>query len=237
MLAVGLPVLPGEGWKPAPGHRPVVGILTMLLIFVGLPFFVLASSSPLLQHWFALKGKGASVYRMYAVSNFGSLLGLLSYPLLVERFLAVGMQAVLWSIGFGLYCSGAVCCALRVKVSPVVAPKRESGVCPKVGLGRITCWLLLSMSTSSLLLSVTNSLCQEVASVPFLWMFPLVLYLLTFIISFGHPRWYHRRELSGPSGCNTGGVGYVDPGDPARSAHAHSLLLLLSICVLYDLPC
>ena len=102
-LKWGTPITPGATWKPEPGDNPVAKILELLSLTVALPFFLLSTTSPLLQNWFARSHGGKSPYRLYALSNAGSLLGLLSYPFLVEWLLTIKHQALLWSCGFVLF--------------------------------------------------------------------------------------------------------------------------------------
>jgi hypothetical protein len=193
----GSPLLPDHDWKPADVVVPVPHILTLLLVSIGLPYLLLSATSPLLQRWFLLLGHGEKTYRLYAVSNAGSLLGLVSYPVLTERFLALPMQAVVWSIAFAVFTAGCLVIVLQLHRRPTVRPSPPAadtrGAAVRPAFLTVLMWLLLTMSTSALLLAVTNELCQEVAAVPFLWILPLALYLLTFIICFDRPQCYRRR--------------------------------------------
>ena len=190
----GSPIIPSAEWKPVGSDGPQMRILTLLLVSIGLPFFLLSTTSPLIQHWQGLQHAGGKIWRLYAVSNTGSLLGLLCFPFLVERFLEIPVQAVVWTVGFGVFALGAAILALRVKsqAPPAVAVAYAEEK-PKSSRLTLLAWLILPMTTSAMLLAVTNELCQEIASVPFLWMLPLALYLLSFIICFDRPAWYHRR--------------------------------------------
>jgi hypothetical protein len=191
-----LPVIPGARWKPAAGAEPVTSILLLLTACVGLPYFVLSATGPLLQRWFSLAHPGVPPYRLYALSNFGSLLALVGYPFLLEPMLARSVQGYGWSVGFGLFVLLCGFCAWRVRSlaeSPPIAasdPIAESDAAPPV-LDR-GMWVLLPAVASALLLATTNKLCLDVAVVPFLWVLPLGLYLLSFILCFDHPRWYRR---------------------------------------------
>jgi spermidine synthase len=191
----GSPVLPDDAWKPTGLEAPVPLILLLLLLSIGLPYALLSATSPLLQRWFSLAGHGDRTYRLYAVSNVGSLLGLLSYPLVTERFLSLPVQANVWALAFVVFAVGCAVCALQLQkqiLPPAAsAATRPTGERPEALT--ILCWLLLAASTSAMLLAVTNQLCQEVAPVPFLWVLPLAIYLLTFIICFDRPQWYRRR--------------------------------------------
>ena len=190
----GSPIIPSADWKPVGNDSPQLKILTLLLVSIGLPFFLLSTTSPLIQHWQGQDNEGGKTWRLYAVSNTGSLLGLLCFPFLVERFLETPLQAIVWAIGFGVFALGAAVLALRVRTqapTTVQAAPDEDHVRPSAVV--LLAWLVLPMATSAMLLAVTNELCQEVAAVPFLWMLPLALYLLSFIICFDRPAWYHRR--------------------------------------------
>ena len=195
----GVPLLADDAWKPAAGDDPQARILGWLLVGVGLPFVVLATTSPLLQKWHSLAGHGGDSYRLYAVSNTGSLLGLVSYPFWIERVLPLATQAWAWSVGFLVVTGGIVAIAWRTARCPAMAavPPHPATTVELTPVGRMNmlAWLLLSTGTSALLLAVTNELCQEVAAVPFLWMLPLALYLLSFVICFDRPQWCRRRLL------------------------------------------
>lgn len=192
-----LPIIPSDAWKPAPGSEPVGSILLLLTVCVGLPYFVLSTTGPLLQCWFSLRHPGVSPYRLYALSNVGSLLALVSYPFLVEPALSRREQALLWSGGMVLF---AVCCGYcawqlrRQPLAPVNVPVGQGGETEDAPISwrRRLLWLALPAVASVLLLATTNKLCQDVAVIPFLWVLPLSLYLLSFIISFDNPRWYSR---------------------------------------------
>lgn len=204
-LRWGSPVIPGADWKPTGEEAPVPLILSLLLVSIGLPYLLLSATSPLLQRWYSLQGHGERTYRLYAVSNAGSLLGLLSYPFFTERFFTLPAQAAGWGVGFAAFAAGCILVAVRVPRDPRGMPRSRSpedgGIeadrqdAGKPRLFTIATWVLLTLCTSALLLAVTNELCQEIASVPFLWVLPLALYLLSFIISFDRPGWYKRRLL------------------------------------------
>jgi hypothetical protein len=210
-----LPITPGDDWKAHVGGDPNVRILLLLMATIGLPYFVLSSTGPLMQQWFSQTNPGVSPYRLYALSNVGSLLALLSYPVFFEVKFPRHTQATMWSAGLALfvvfcgYCAwmlwrhaNAVPAASAAPVSvpppapapaatdvaPAEAPVAEAAV---AGADKLL-WVSLPAIASVLLLATTNKLCQEVAVIPFLWVLPLSLYLLTFIISFDHARWYHR---------------------------------------------
>lgn len=189
-----LPITPGAGWRPLDPTSPTLDIIVLLSATVGLPYLVVAASSPLLQHWFARSEPGRSPYRLFALSNAGSLLGLLTYPFALEPLLSTGLQTRLWSLGFGLYVLCCGLCALRVsRVGSRAAPAPPVPSALAVAPRDRVLWLLLSACGSLMLLATTGQMTQDVAVVPFLWVLPLGLYLVTFIICFDHARWYDRR--------------------------------------------
>ena len=189
----GSPLIPSSAWKPVGNDSPQLRILTLLLVSIGLPFFLLSTTSPLVQYWQGLANSGGKIWRLYAVSNTGSLLGLLCYPFLVERFLVVPVQAIAWTLAFAVFALGYAVLALRKRPLPRPLEAAHPENDPKPTPLTMLAWLILPMTTSAMLLAVTNELCQEIAAVPFLWMLPLALYLLSFIICFDRPAWYHRR--------------------------------------------
>ncbi len=195
-----LPITPGATWQPADGTHPVGRILLLLTRYVGLPYLLLAATSPLVQSWFAAVYAERSPYRLYALSNFGSLAGLISYPFVVEPLLTTNRQGAIWSAAFGGY---AVLCgvlALRLRGIPLpgAADQRASraavhGKDSAPAKYRWVWWILLPALGSVLLMSITTHVCQNVAVVPLLWIVPLALYLMTFILCFEKERWYVRR--------------------------------------------
>ncbi len=194
-------ISPSEGLKPTGDEAsPLFKILMLLGMTVGVPYFALSSTGPLLQKWFSDAFEGASPYRLFALSNVGSLLALLSYPFFFEVFWDSREQATMWSVGFAVF---AVCCgfcawwtfrarqALAIKRSRT--PERASAANEeRVGWGLWLTWIGLPALASVMFLAVTNEVCQNVATVPLLWIIPLSFYLLSFIIAFDHPRWYSR---------------------------------------------
>jgi hypothetical protein len=216
-----LGAVPGEGWKPTDSADPVGRILLLLTASVGLPYFVLSTTGPLIQAWFSRSFPGRTPYRLYALSNVGSLLALLSYPIVFERLFDVRDQATYWSWGFAafaLLCGAAAIWSWSsesfIKPQPPVAPanpsrdRKEADAAATVeglavadaanvpsaesppSLCHRALWLLLPAAASTTLLATTNHVCTDVAVMPFLWVVPLALYLVTFIVAFDHPRWY-----------------------------------------------
>jgi hypothetical protein len=190
------PITPGAAWKPQPDGNPTVLILRFLLASVGLPFFLLSSTGPLLQHWFSQRNPGVSPYRLYSLSNLGSLLGLLCYPFLVEPNLHLRTQAWVWSFGYLVFVALCVSVApwgssgVSSAASPSEPSTEENALPPS--RSRQIFWVALATCGSAMLLAVTNVVCQEVAVSPFLWVFPLCLYLITFILCFEYPALYRR---------------------------------------------
>ncbi|MEW6303472.1 MAG: fused MFS/spermidine synthase, partial [Verrucomicrobiota bacterium] len=193
-----LPIIPADDWKPAPGSEPTTRILLLLLATVGLPYLVVSTTGPLLQRWFSLLYPTTSPYRLYALSNIGSLLALVSYPFFVEPHLTRRLQAISWSVGMMLFVVACLYCAwmlARSHKDSTVAQEQaaeDADNSPPPSRGRKLLWLALPASASALLLATTNKISQDVAVIPFLWVLPLSLYLLSFIICFDNPRWYSR---------------------------------------------
>ena len=195
------PLFPRVSWLSGGSEYPVSQISALLLLGAGAPFVLLSAHSPLFQNWFS--SSVASPYRLYAVSNFGSLLGLISYPFLVERALTLTVQAWVWSGLFGLVLVlSAACAFLRMREplgssSTGPGPTRKTAKKAKALVdGPRLLWLALAGCSSVMLLAMTNMICQQVAPVPLLWVVPLSLYLLSFVICFDHSRWYRRGIFS-----------------------------------------
>lgn len=201
-----LPIIPADSWKPSPETSPLRQILLLLSATVGVPYFLLSTTGPLMQRWFTRAVPGGSPWRLYALSNVGSLLALISYPFVFEPWLKLNTQAFSWSLVYSLYAGLAALCALALlkaarseaaapansPASLTRGPALESEI-PRPRLHVMVLWLLLSASASVMLLATTNQLCIDVATVPFLWILPLALYLISFILCFDSPRWYDRR--------------------------------------------
>jgi spermidine synthase len=206
-----LPITPSDSWKPHGGSNPTLQILALLAVSLGLPYFVLSTTGPLIQQWFSRARPGVSPYRLYALSNVGSLLALVSYPFFFETHFTRKAQAGLWAWGLVAYVLCCGFCAVRLwklegrrqkeegrmqKAEASVAEQAPDATAatlsPQPSTLNYLLWLLLPACASVLLLATTNKLCQDVAVIPFLWVVPLALYLLSFIICFDSPRWYVR---------------------------------------------
>ena len=189
-----LPIGVSTSWRPIGAQDPTWQILALLGASAGLPYLLVASASPLLQRWFTLERRAGSPYRLYAVSNLGSLAGLLTYPFLLEPLIGLRVQSLLWSAGYLLFLGVAGWCAwgglrgAHRDAAPVATPAADG---PPAAT-RIL-WLTLSAWGSVMLLATTSRITQDVAPIPFLWVLPLSLYLISFVISFDNARWYDRR--------------------------------------------
>lgn len=201
-----LQIIPGAELRPREGDYPAVTILLILASTVGAPYFLLSTQGPLLQAWFSKSFPTRSPYRLYALSNAGSLLALISYPFVIEPMTGLGQQAELWSMAYLLMAGMIILLALSIWRSgatsrgPEIATEASTGHAPSPpvlspGEPWIK-WFGLSMLASTALLSTTNQVCQDVAAVPFLWVIPLSLYLVTFILCFESERWYCRKAYS-----------------------------------------
>ena len=191
------PVTPDAGWKPQDVNSPVLDIFRLLAVSVGLPYFILAANGPLMQAWFTRLFPDRSYARLYALSNLGSLLGLLAYPILIEPSLSLRWQGWTWAVGFfffGLIAAWIAFSAQNRPTANLVQPETAFvSVGERPSFALMSLWITLSATASLFLLSVTNQITQEVAVIPFLWVLPLALYLLSFILTFSGERGYHRR--------------------------------------------
>ena len=202
-----LPIIPRASLKPVGAGDPSARILLVLALTVGLPYFVLSSTSPLLQAWWARRNASGSPYRFYSLSNVGSMLALLTYPVLVEPRVRTHTQAIVWSVAYAV--AGVLCAWIATSARTAIATKlpRELQAPPTWALRAI--WMSLAAIASALLLSITNHISQNVAAVPFLWIIPLSLYLLSFIICFDSPRWYRRSIFFRLVAVALGGMAYA----------------------------
>lgn len=196
--AVTLAIVPDAALKPAPEDVPVLKILWICTVCVGAAYFVLSATSPLIQSWFARALPGRNPYRLYALSNAGSLLALASFPFVFEPLLPRDATAALWQWGFWAYAGlvavcGVVLLSMKSEVGSQESEVREQRTEVKDAARRdMFFWFALPMAASVLLLAVTNKITLDITVIPFLWVLPLGLYLLSFVLCFEHPRWYHR---------------------------------------------
>jgi|688.fasta_scaffold00292_41 hypothetical protein len=194
-----LPITPSPEWKPDGNAAPILWIITLLLVNVGLPYFLLSATGPLLQAWIARSGIIAQPYRLYALSNVGSLLALVTYPFLIETWLSSGQQAITWSLlfsAFAIVCPLAGLLSLRHRITDNAADNNSSSKeanHPQLSAWHFCHWFLLAFLPSMMLLAITNQVCLDIAVIPFLWIAPLCIYLMSFILCFESQRWYYRR--------------------------------------------
>jgi len=191
LAALTLPIVPANSWKPAPGDDPALLLLGLLTATIGLPYFLLSTTGPLVQHWFAQERPGSVPYRLFALSNFASLLGLLSYPLLFEPRFTLKEMSAFWSGGFVLFAifCGTLALNGRGRSARTSPENRAEG---KPTLRDCLFWCALAAVPTVVLMSATSHLTANIAPVPLLWVLPLVIYLLTFILCFESTRWYRR---------------------------------------------
>ncbi len=237
---IALPIIPGPLWKPSGAENPAWLILAMLAVTIGLPYFLLSTTSPLLQAWFARRFPGRNPYRLFALSNLASLLALLGYPFLLEPWVATRAQAWAWSVSYALFvglASAAAFASLRGGVADrlhgVSAPDPEPLAIgestaprePAPAAARQLLWTVLAATGSLLLIAITNHITQNVAAVPLLWLAPLTLYLVTFILCFDAPRWYRRPFVLGMVAAILGAMAW----SLADSRVTHDLTIQLGV--------
>ncbi|MBN2343098.1 MAG: fused MFS/spermidine synthase [Deltaproteobacteria bacterium] len=183
---------------PVLNEPPVAGVLLTLTRHVGIPFFALSTTAPLLQHWFFAAFPQRSPYPLYAISNAGSFAAVLSYPFWVERFFPLQRQEQLWGIGFALFVIGCISCAV---IALRFSSKTPQYAANNAALPNTTelpaptspwLWFGLSGAGSVLLLTTTEQISQDVAATPLFWMIPLCIYLLTYVVCFSKDNQYRR---------------------------------------------
>lgn len=213
--ALMLPIQPHDSWKPHGDENPTWALLTLLTAHVALPYFALSSAGPLVQAWLSYEKRDLSIYRLYALSNLGSLAALLTYPFVVEPLLSINTQSVIWSVGFLVFAGVMGTLAIRLILlrgecaamcssppnvgSTADARNRESDGIDRShsgGWSEYVAWVGFPALASVMLLVVTSHVCQDVAVIPFLWVLPLSLYLVSFILSFDSPRWYRPKWIA-----------------------------------------
>ena len=210
-----LPIVPAAHWKPSGTENPSLLILGLLAATVGLPYFLLSTTSPLVQAWFAKAYPGRSPYRLFALSNLASMLALLGYPFALEPWIATRQQSYGWSAAYVAFALLAVLSggyALRASPSRASMPQpvpNGAGREPAPGAGRQILWATLAATSSFLLLAVSNHICQNIASIPLLWIAPLSIYLLTFILCFDGSRWYRAPAFRAMLAAGLGVMGWT----------------------------
>jgi len=192
-----LPIIPAARGSGSTEVAPAVQIFALLVGTIGLPFTLLAMTSPLLQGWIARESTSRNPYRLFAVSNLASLAALMLYPWLIEPWLRTETQAKAWSVGYAVYvvlvCLLVVAhrAASRAAPTGVAAPRDRDG--PRPVRAQLLAWFGLAALAGYELVAVTNHLTQNIPSIPLMWVLPLALYLLSFALCFDGDRWYSRR--------------------------------------------
>ncbi len=200
-------VLPGADLRPDSPDSPVLQVLSILGLSVGLPYFCLATTGPLLQHWFTRTPHAHSVFRLYALSNVGSFLALLSFPYVFEPWLDLGQMAGLWTAGYWAF--ALMCIPVAMGFGQVPAPLATPSAIPTevmergqpIGVLHRASWIALPALASLVFIAATDQISHDVAPEPRLWITTLSLYLLTFIFTFDNPRWYRPRLVALCSLC------------------------------------
>jgi SAM-dependent methyltransferase len=223
-----LPIYPGQALKPAGTADPTWGILGVLGLTVGLPYFLLSTTGPLLQAWYAREHKGAMPYRLYALSNAGSMFALLSYPVLFEPKLTTHQQSGTWSIAYGVFVLLCGFMAFRARNFRALESAAD-GAARKPVARQYVMWLLLPATASMLLLAITNHISQNVAAIPFLWILPLSLYLLSFILCFESSGWYRRNPYLQLVAVALGGMAYGNTVDTTGNMPIWWMLVLFGL--------
>ncbi len=199
-----LPIVPATRWRPPDPQNPAWRLLGALAVTVGLPYVSMAATTPLVQSWFARAFPGRSPYRLFALSNLASMLALFAYPTLIERALGTRLQALVWSAGYVVWAMAMIVCLIRLRARPramtgadaelaLVASEAGSTAAPTV-LEQLR-WAGLAALASFLLIAVTSRMTRDIAAIPLLWVIPLAIYLVTFIIAFQWTRWLSRPVL------------------------------------------
>jgi hypothetical protein len=226
------PAEPGQG-----SDHPVTTIFSTLAFTIGLPFLLLSATSPLLQVWFQRAQGGTIPYRFFALSNSGSLLALIAYPFVVEPHLTLKLQRILWSFGFIVY---ALLCAVVARQLPPPAPADtvEQTQTPATAPAKAKwLWFLLPMAAAMQLSAVTSHLTVNIAAIPLLWMLPLAVYLLTFILAFEFPTLYRRGIVVRLLVVMLAGLGYAISKTDVSLPIGISILFFLAECFLAGLFC
>jgi hypothetical protein len=241
------PITPGFSWSAGSVQYPALAIIEFLCAAVGFPFLLLSATSPLLQHWWSRTFAGESPYRLYALSNAGSLLGLLSYPFVIEPALQLHVQAWVWTAGYVVSAACFGICAWTAARSratssaslenPAAEAAPAAGACPRrdVGWRLPLLWAALAACASVQLMATTNYICQEVAVIPFLWVLPLCIYLVSLILAFENSRWYSRAIFHISFAVAAGWVIVLSLNAASRAFLAHLIaasILLFAGCMI-----
>jgi SAM-dependent methyltransferase len=187
-----LPITASDLWKPTGSENPTLQILGLLFVSIGLPYFVLSTTGPLIQAWFAREKTGGIPYRLFALSNLGSMLALMAYPIAFEPVLSTWWQSYCWSALYVIFVIACGILAWRNRNSEtLIEVEKESCLSPQ--LSQLLTWILLAACPSILMVADTSFLTENIAPIPMIWVAPLALYLLSFIICFERDGWYQRK--------------------------------------------
>ena len=233
-LVAGSPILPAVAATMQTTDSPILEIVELLALSIALPFFVLAANGPLMQAWYSRLYSSGSYARLYALSNAGSLLGLITYPALIEPNFSLRVQAWMWATGFCAFGLLTAWIALRSRASVPSEPdvdRTRDDASPSPA--SISLWIALSATASLFLLSVTNQISQEVAVIPFLWILPLTLYLLSFILTFSGEHGYRRKPYAALFLVSAAWTLFVT----LNATRLHILWQVLAYCVLLFAAC
>ncbi len=234
-----LPILPSPDWKPSHAGDPSGRILLLLTATIGLPYVLLSTTSPLLQAWYVAARPGVIPYRLFALSNLGSLIALFSFPVLVEPWLATRTQAYGWSAVYAIFvvlCAAVAWRALHARPRKIDSrePTSESPDATQPPDWKThVLWAALAACASALLLAITNHLSQNVAPIPFLWVLTLGVYLLSFIICFEREKFYHRAVFLPLLAIALGGAAFAifyDLGNPSLKWSIPTFVATLFLC-------
>jgi len=240
-----LPIIPSAFWKPAGAENPSWLILGMLTATIGLPYFLLSTTSPLVQAWFARRFPSRSPYRLFALSNLASMIALLGYPFLLEPWVVTRAQAWGWSAGYVAFVALCIAAGYASRRAPHAIVRTAAAATstdaphaadhePPPTLARQGLWIALAATGSILLLAVSNHITQNVAAVPLLWIVPLALYLLTFILCFDGTGWYKRDVFLSMVAAALGVMAWTQ-ADPSLT---HELAIQIGVfCVGLFLAC
>ena len=227
-----LPIVPGAQWKPMGTENPSLLILGLLAATIGLPYFMLSTTSPLVQSWFAHTHPDRSPYRLFALSNLASMLALLGYPFAIEPWIPTRLQAWGWSAAYVVFALLAAASgwlasrsAIRTSTASTEPLAIGDGVEAAPSAGRQSLWATLAATGSFLLLAVSNHICENIASIPLLWIAPLSIYLLSFILCFDSSRWYRAAMFRAMLAAALGVMGWT----LADSDLTHQLRLQIAV--------
>lgn len=200
-----LPIVASARWKPSGTEDPTLWILGLLTATIGLPYFLLSTTGPLIQSWVSRSLDDVRVYRYFSLSNLASLLALTCYPFVIEPHARIVSQAHVWSAVYGVFallCIGSAWYFqrhARPLAAAAAAGEEKAGAQAAPTWRECALWVSLSALGCWLLLAITNHITQNVAAIPFLWLLPLSIYLLSFVLCFESDRWYKRRWFLAPT--------------------------------------